>query len=101
MIRNMFKGPAVCNDMPQDLSAGGREMGKKMNEDYNVCVRYDEMKLNAMKQYLERKNTSVEAEVKQFLDMLFAKTVPMSVREFINFQVKSASESQNLGTENQ
>ena len=49
----------------------------------NITVAFDEEKLSALKMYLGQKNTTVEKELAKALDVLYGKTVPAGVREFI------------------
>ena len=49
----------------------------------NIIVAFDDEKLSALKMYLGQKNTTVEKELQKALDVLYGKTVPAGVREFI------------------
>ena len=49
----------------------------------NISVAFDDEKLSALKMYLGQKNTTVEKELQKALDVLYGKTVPAGVREFI------------------
>ena len=49
----------------------------------NITVVFDDEKLSALKMYLGQKNTTVEKELQKALDVLYGKTVPAGVREFI------------------
>ena len=49
----------------------------------NISVAFDEEKLSALKMYFGQKNTTVEKELSKALDVLYGKTVPAGVREFI------------------
>ena len=49
----------------------------------NITVAFDDEKLSALKMYLGQKNTTVEKELQKALDVLYGKTVPAGVREFI------------------
>ena len=49
----------------------------------NITVAFDDEKLSALKMYLGQKNTTVEKELAKALDVLYGKTVPAGVREFI------------------
>ena len=49
----------------------------------NISITFDEEKLTALKMYLGQKNTTVEKELAKALDVLYGKTVPAGVREFI------------------
>ena len=49
----------------------------------NITINFDDEKLSALKMYLGQKNTTVEKELAKALDVLYGKTVPAGVREFI------------------
>ena len=49
----------------------------------NIAIAFDEEKLTALKMYLGQKNMTVEKELTKALDVLYGKTVPAGVREFI------------------
>lgn len=49
----------------------------------NIAIAFDEEKLSALKMYLGQRNTTVEKELAKALDVLYGKTVPAGVREFI------------------
>ena len=48
-----------------------------------ISIAYDSEKLSALKMYLGQKNMTVEKELAKALDVLYGKTVPAGVREFI------------------
>ena len=48
-----------------------------------ISIAYDSEKLSALKMYLGQKNMTVEKELAKSLDVLYGKTVPAGVREFI------------------
>lgn len=49
-----------------------------------VTIKYDEEKLNAIKQYMGKKDTDFEAELNEVLGKLYEKYVPQAVREYID-----------------
>ena len=51
-----------------------------------ITVTFDEEKLNALKLYLDQKGTKTEDELSKALDLLYTKTVPAGVREFIDMR---------------
>ena len=51
-----------------------------------ITVSFDEEKLNALKLYLDQKGTKTEDELSKALDLLYTKTVPAGVREFIDMR---------------
>ena len=51
-----------------------------------ITVTFDEEKLNALKLYLDQKGAKTEDELSKALDLLYTKTVPAGVREFIDMR---------------
>ena len=51
---------------------------------YNIS--FDEDKASALVLYLSQKGTTAEAELERALDVLYGKTVPAGVREFIDMR---------------
>lgn len=49
-------------------------------------IRFDAAKLNALNFYLPQKGTSVEDELRNKIDELYASEVPENVKQFIGFQ---------------
>ena len=49
-------------------------------------ISFDEDKASALVLYLSQKGTSAEAELERALDVLYGKTVPAGVREFIDMR---------------
>ena len=58
----------------------------------NITVAFDEEKLSALKMYLGQKNTTVEKELTKALDVLYGKTVPAGVREFLALRTETPAE---------
>ena len=50
-----------------------------------VTIKYDEEKLNAVKQYMGKKDADFDAELKEVLGKMYEKYVPQAVRECISF----------------
>ena len=48
-----------------------------------VTLTYDEEKLNAIRLFLTEKNLDLDAELDSFIDALYKKYVPSSVRTYI------------------
>ena len=48
-----------------------------------VTIKYDEEKLNAVKQYMGKKDADFDAELKEVLGKMYEKYVPRAVREYI------------------
>ena len=57
-----------------------------------ITVGYDGEKLSALKMYLGQKNTTVEKELTKALDVLYGKTVPAGVREFLALRTETPTE---------
>lgn len=51
-----------------------------------ITISFDEEKLNALKLYLDQKGAKTEDELAKALDILYTKTVPAGVREFIDMR---------------
>lgn len=51
-----------------------------------ITISYDEEKISALKLYLGQKDTSAEDELTKALDVLYSKSVPAVVREFIEMR---------------
>ena len=49
-------------------------------------ISFDEDKASALVLYLSQKGTTAEAELERALDVLYGKTVPAGVREFIDMR---------------
>lgn len=49
-----------------------------------ITIKYDEEKLNAIKQYMGKKDADFEAELNEVLGKLYEKYVPQAVREYID-----------------
>lgn len=48
-----------------------------------VTIKYDEEKLNAVKQYMGKKDADFDAEMRETLGKMYEKYVPQAVREYI------------------
>ncbi len=51
-----------------------------------ITISFDEEKLSALKMYLAQKNMQVESELELALSLLYTKTVPAGVRDFIEMK---------------
>ena len=49
-----------------------------------VTIKYDEEKLNAIKQYMGKKDADFESELNEVLGKMYVKYVPHAVREYID-----------------
>ena len=69
-----------------------------------VTIKYEEEKLNAIKQYMDRKDADFDSELKEVLGKLYEKYVPQAVREYIDSRgdvppaIKKNNRSRNAGT---
>lgn len=48
-----------------------------------VTIKFDEEKLNAVKQYMEKKDADIDMELTDVMNKLYEKYVPQAVREYI------------------
>lgn len=48
-----------------------------------ITIKYEEEKLNALKQYMGKKDADLDAELNEVLGKLYEKYVPQAVREYI------------------
>lgn len=48
-----------------------------------VTIKYEEEKLNALKQYMGKKDAKLEEELNDVLGKMYEKYVPQAVREYI------------------
>jgi len=55
-------------------------------EKATVTLSYDEERLSALRLYLAEKNAQVEDELTKSLDALYGKTVPQSVRHYLDLR---------------
>ena len=49
-----------------------------------VTIKYEEEKLNAIKQYMGKKDADFESELNEVLGKMYEKYVPQAVREYID-----------------
>lgn len=61
----------------------------------SVTVQYDEEKYKAVKMYLEKKGKNIDDEITSFIDTLFTKNIPATVREYFDMKNDSAVQSDN------
>ncbi len=54
-----------------------------------ITVSYEEEKLLALRMYAEQRGVSVEDELAQAAEALYQKTVPASVRAFLDMKVEN------------
>lgn len=76
-----------------------------------ITITFDEEKTAALKLYLEQKGTKIETEIEKAIEVLYTKSVPSGVREFINLRSGNAlknpvvkpkkKKEQNLKTQEQ
>lgn len=52
-----------------------------------ITLKYDEEKLNALKQYMAKKDADFEEELNDVLGKMYEKYVPQAVREYIDSRV--------------
>ncbi len=66
------------------------------NKISTVQVEYDSEKLEAIRFYLQDKNSTIKRELTDALDSVYKKNVPAQVREYIERKSVSPSESNGL-----
>ena len=49
-----------------------------------ISVQIDDRRLSAIEMYLEQKNSTLTAELDKYVQQLYGKIVPQSVREYID-----------------
>lgn len=59
----------------------------------NVSVEFDEHKIKALKIYLEKKETTVEEQMKKSLESLYEKSVPAGVRDFLTMSYEDTAKT--------
>lgn len=69
------------------------------NKISTVQVEYDSEKLEAIRFYLQDKNSTIKRELTDALDSVYKKNVPAQVREYI--ERKNTSPSESNGSEQQ
>ena len=52
-----------------------------------VTIKYDEEKLNAVKQYMGKKDADFDAELKEVLGKMYEKYVPQATRENLDDKI--------------
>lgn len=57
----------------------------------NVSIEFDEHKVKALKIYLEKKETTVEEQMKKALESLYEKSVPAGVRDFLSMSYEESA----------
>lgn len=51
-------------------------------------IKFNEEKLNAIKQYMDKKDTKLQNELEEVIQKLYEKYVPMPVREYIDSRLQ-------------
>lgn len=59
----------------------------------NVSIEFDEYKVKALKIYLEKKDTTVEEQMKKALEYLYEKNVPAGVRDFLSMSYEDTAKA--------
>lgn len=59
----------------------------------NVSIEFDEHKIKALKIYLEKKDTTVEEQMKKALESLYEKSVPAGVRDFLSMSYEDTAKA--------
>lgn len=61
-----------------------------MQKKVNIVIDFDTEKLSALKIYLEDKGTSLEREISIACEALYQKTVPATVRAFLDLRAEES-----------
>ena len=59
----------------------------------NVSIEFDKHKVKALKIYLEKKDTTVEEQMKKALEYLYEKNVPAGVRDFLTLSYEDTAKA--------
>lgn len=60
----------------------------KREKKFTISVSFSEEKMTALQMYLKEKDSDLELEMSEFLDKLYAKTVPGSIRSYLSAKEK-------------
>ena len=55
----------------------------------NITVAIDSEKLAALRQYAAKKDTDLEAELRDAVENLYMRLIPAAVREYIDFRAET------------
>lgn len=59
-------------------------------KDITITVSYDEEKFSALEIYMKRKGIKIEDEIKKTIDLLYSRTVPVGVKEYIKLLIENS-----------
>jgi hypothetical protein len=77
-----------------------KEEGKSSMNDTELTVQFPDEKLDALRYFLDKKQSTVEDELRDHLDKTYEKVVPPQVREFVeNYNQQEAAQQENVGTQ--
>jgi hypothetical protein len=77
-----------------------KEEGKNIMNDTELTVQFPDEKLDALRYFLDKKQSTVEDELRDHLDKTYEKVVPPQVREFVeNHNQQEAAQQENVGTQ--
>ena len=62
----------------------------KKEKKYSFSIAFQEEKMEALELYLSEKDSDVELELEDFLEKLYVRTVPGSIRTYLSAKEKSA-----------
>ena len=63
----------------------------KKEKKYSFSIAFQEEKMEALELYLREKDSDVELELEDFLEKLYVRTVPGSIRTYLSAKEKSAA----------
>ncbi len=76
-----LRGHRGCSPPCEGAGSGTRK--EKRTKQTTFTVKYDEEKLNAIRQYMGKKNVDFEGELTEAMGKMYEKYVPQAVREYI------------------
>jgi hypothetical protein len=72
-----------------------KEEGKIIMNDTELTVQFPDEKLDALRYFLDKKQSTVEDELRDHLDKTYEKVVPAQVREFVENHNQQAADQQD------
>jgi hypothetical protein len=72
-----------------------KEEGKNSMNDTELTVQFPDEKLDALRYFLDKKQSTVEDELRDHLDKTYEKVVPPQVREFVENHNQQAAAQQD------
>lgn len=63
----------------------------KKEKRFTVSISFPEEKMEALELYLKEKDSDLELELEDFVEKLYTRTVPASIRSFLSAKEKSSA----------